>query len=144
MDTNFKHCIASDGSNVGNAIAGAIRDAVLESAKKEYAYIAGIDWREPGSDFNYDSYCFLRYCEMQASGFLKFDETRLIGEDLTRFIAAARGIGYKGTGLSRAQCHNVLMHFAPYTRMEASKVIGSCSYEELNIELNHWLAVGGF
>lgn len=144
MDNFTRKHIASDGSNVGSAIAGAIRQARIDAAKKEYDYVVSIDWREPGADYNYDPECFLRYVTMQAKTFAKFIETAAIGIDLMTFVQAAQAIGYKNTGLSRAQCQAVLMHFAPYTQMEASRVIGACSPDELAIELNHWLAMGGF
>lgn len=137
MDNFIRNNIASDGSNAGAAIGTAIRNARREAARKEYNYIVSIDWRDPGASFNYDTSCFLRYVTMQAKTFLKFIETANIGMDLMTFAQTTQAIGFKNTGLSRAQCMDIFRHFAPYmAQMEASKAIGSMSPEELIAELN--------
>lgn len=53
--------------------------------KKEYDHIVSIDYRNPGSDFNYDTQCFKRYCKRQAKGMLKAGHTNM-AKDIETFI----------------------------------------------------------
>lgn len=144
MDNFSRNHMTHDGDNAGRAIAGAICQARIDAARKEYNRIVSIDYRNPGADYGYCPERFLRHVTAQAKTFAKFIETAAIAIDLMTFAQAASAIGYKHTGLSRSQCQQLLTHFAPYTQMEASRVIGACSPDELAIELNHWLAMGGF